>query len=91
MLTLNSLTYTMSGLPSSAGLDVMHLGVIADDVTGGTDLASVLRRDGLSVVQTLGVPESAPPPADVVVVSLKTRTAPVDVATSRGAVRPPPT
>jgi 3-dehydrotetronate 4-kinase len=60
----------------------MQLGVIADDVTGATDLASVLRRDGFSVVQTLGVPLSAPPPADVVVVSLKTRTAPVDEATA---------
>lgn len=60
----------------------MHLGIIADDVTGGTDLASVLRRDGLSVVQALGVPRSAPPEADVVVVSLKTRTAPVDRATA---------
>jgi uncharacterized protein YgbK (DUF1537 family) len=60
----------------------MQLGVIADDVTGATDLASVLRRDGFSVVQTLGVPRSVPPPADVVVVSLKTRTAPVDEATA---------
>jgi uncharacterized protein YgbK (DUF1537 family) len=60
----------------------MHLGVIADDVTGGTDLASVLRRDGFSVVQTLGVPPSIPPPADVVVVSLKARTAPASEATS---------
>src|SRR6188474_3348280 len=60
----------------------MHLGVIADDVTGATDLASVLRRDGWSVIQTLGVPESAVPPADVVIISLKTRTAPVHVATT---------
>jgi uncharacterized protein YgbK (DUF1537 family) len=52
----------------------MQLGVIADDVTGATDLASVLRRDGFSVVQTLGVPESVPPVVDVVVVSMKTRT-----------------
>lgn len=60
----------------------MQLGVIADDVTGATDLASVLRRDGFSVVQTLGVPHSVTPPADVVVVSLKTRTAAVDEATA---------
>jgi uncharacterized protein YgbK (DUF1537 family) len=60
----------------------MHLGVIADDVTGATDLASVLRRDGWSVIQTLGVPDSAVPPADVVIISLKTRTAPVHVATT---------
>ncbi len=65
----------------------MQLGVIADDVTGATDLASVLRRDGFSVVQTLGVPGSVPPPADVVVVSLKTRTAPVKeaIAAARAA------
>lgn len=60
----------------------MQLGVIADDVTGATDLASVLRRDGYSVVQTLGVPKTAAPLADVIVVSLKTRTAPVDEATA---------
>ena len=60
----------------------MQLGVIADDVTGATDLASVLCRDGFTVVQTLGVPQSATPPADVVVVSLKTRTAPVEEATA---------
>src|SRR4029453_266144 len=53
------------------------LGAIADDVTGGTDLGSVLRRAGLSVVQTLGVPRHAIPAADAVVISLKTRTAPV--------------
>ena len=56
------------------------LGVIADDVTGGTDLASVLRRDGFAVVQTLGVPHTNPPAADAVVVSLKSRTAAADEA-----------
>jgi uncharacterized protein YgbK (DUF1537 family) len=60
----------------------MHLGVVADDVTGATDLASVLHRDGWSVIQTLGVPEPSIPPADVVIISLKIRTAPVEVATS---------
>lgn len=53
------------------------LGAIADDVTGGTDLGSVLCRAGLSVVQTLGIPRNAIPQVDAVVVSLKTRTAPV--------------
>ena len=52
------------------------LGAIADDVTGGTDLGSLLRRAGLSVVQTLGVPGGRIPSADAVVISLKTRTAP---------------
>ena len=40
----------------------MFLGAIADDVTGGTDLASVLRRGGLTVVQTLGTPPIPPAP-----------------------------
>jgi uncharacterized protein YgbK (DUF1537 family) len=51
----------------------MLLGAIADDVTGGTDLASVLRRGGLTVVQTLET-VAIPPGADAVVVSLKIRT-----------------
>ena len=51
----------------------MFLGAIADDVTGGTDLASVLRRGGLRVVQTLDTLE-IPPRADAVVMSMKTRT-----------------
>src|SRR5688500_15744388 len=59
----------------------MYLGAVADDVTGGTDLASVLRRAGLAVVQTLDTPATVPQ-ADAVVVSLKIRTAAVDVATS---------
>jgi uncharacterized protein YgbK (DUF1537 family) len=63
----------------------MFLGAIADDVTGGTDLASVLRRAGLRVVQTLGLPPAILPPADAVVVSLKTRTAPVAEATAAAA------
>jgi len=62
----------------------MYLGAVADDVTGGTDLASVLRRAGLSVVQTLDIPEVAPT-ADAVVVSLKIRTAPAAEASSLAA------
>ena len=59
----------------------MLLGAIADDVTGGTDLASVLRRGGLTVVQTLDT-VAIPPGADAVVVSLKIRTADPGVARS---------
>jgi 3-dehydrotetronate 4-kinase len=59
----------------------MLLGAIADDVTGGTDLASVLRRGGLTVVQTLGT-LAIPAGADAVVVSQKIRTAPARVARS---------
>jgi uncharacterized protein YgbK (DUF1537 family) len=62
----------------------MFLGAIADDVTGGTDLASVLRRSGLTVVQTLDS-LAIPAGADAVVVSMKTRTVAVDVARSRAA------
>ena len=50
----------------------MFLGAIADDVTGATDLASVLRRSGLTVVQTLDT-LAIPAGADAVVVSLKIR------------------
>lgn len=67
----------------------MHFAAIADDITGGTDLASVLRRHGLDVVQLVDVPEFQLPPADAVVISLKTRTiASADaVAHSRRAAR----
>ena len=54
----------------------MILGVIADDFTGATDVASMLVRAGLKTVQVIGVPEGAPPAADAVVVALKSRTVP---------------
>lgn len=56
----------------------MYLGVIADDFTGGSDIALTLSRGGLRVVQHVGVPRSAAevPRADAVVVSLKSRTSP---------------
>jgi uncharacterized protein YgbK (DUF1537 family) len=53
----------------------MYLGVIADDITGASDLASMVRRAGARVVLAFGVPEEAPPAADVVVVATKTRQA----------------
>jgi uncharacterized protein YgbK (DUF1537 family) len=64
------------------------LGAIADDVTGATDLCSVLVRGGMRTVQTIGVPERGLD-ADAVVVALKTRTAPVGdaVAQSLEALR----
>ena len=60
----------------------MKFAAIADDITGATDLASVIRPAGLSVVQTIGVPRPPMPDADAVVVSLKIRTAPVGEATA---------
>ncbi|MCP8937685.1 four-carbon acid sugar kinase family protein [Alsobacter sp. SYSU M60028] len=60
----------------------MLLGVIADDLTGATDVALMLAREGMRVVQTVGTPASAAalPDADAVVVSLKSRTNPPDEA-----------
>ena len=56
----------------------MLLGCIADDLTGATDLAINLAREGLSVVQVNGVPHNGieVPDADAVVVALKSRTIP---------------
>jgi uncharacterized protein YgbK (DUF1537 family) len=58
------------------------LGCIADDFTGGTDLANNLVRTGMRTVQVIGVPGvgSAAPDTDAVVVALKSRTAPVQEA-----------
>ncbi len=54
----------------------MILGVIADDFTGATDVASMLVRAGMRTVQVIGVPDRPPPDADAVVVALKTRAIP---------------
>jgi uncharacterized protein YgbK (DUF1537 family) len=54
------------------------LGCIADDLTGATDLALMLAREGMRTVQVNGLPEvDAPvPKADALVVALKSRTVP---------------
>jgi 3-dehydrotetronate 4-kinase len=54
------------------------LGCIADDFTGGTDLANNLVKSGFRTVQTLGIPRGpkAAVGSDAVVVALKTRTCP---------------
>jgi len=50
----------------------MRLGVIADDFTGATDIASFLVQNGMSTVQVNGVPEQPlAHTADALVVSLK--------------------
>lgn len=52
------------------------LGVVADDLTGATDLATATVEEGLSALVVLGVPdETLELDADVVVVALKSRTA----------------
>jgi uncharacterized protein YgbK (DUF1537 family) len=65
------------------------LGVIADDFTGATDVASMLVRAGLRTVQVIGVPQGEAPAADAVVVALKSRTTPAAdaVAESLAALR----
>jgi uncharacterized protein YgbK (DUF1537 family) len=65
------------------------LGVIADDFTGASDVASMLVRAGMPTVQVLGVPEGDLPVADAVVIALKTRTIPAAeaVAQSLAAMR----
>ena len=54
----------------------MILGVIADDHTGATDVASMLVRSGLRTVQIIGVPTATTDAGDVdaVVIALKSRT-----------------
>ena len=57
------------------------LGVIADDFTGASDIASFLVENGLSAVQMNGVPSKPlAESVDAVVISLKSRSNPVDEA-----------
>lgn len=70
------------------------LGCIADDFTGATDLANNLVREGMRVVQIIGVPDASdvsrvPTDVDAIVVALKSRTAPAQeaVAESMAAAR----
>jgi uncharacterized protein YgbK (DUF1537 family) len=66
------------------------LGCIADDLTGATDLANTLVRQGMRTVQVIGVPPAGEPlpAADAIVVALKSRTIPAAeaVAMSRAAL-----
>ncbi|NQD67317.1 four-carbon acid sugar kinase family protein [Bacillus haikouensis] len=55
----------------------MRFGVIADDFTGGSDIASFFVKGGLSTVLYTGVPDiEEAPEAEVCVIALKTRTQP---------------
>jgi uncharacterized protein YgbK (DUF1537 family) len=59
------------------------LGAVADDVTGATDLGSMLSRNGMDVIQVLGPPgkeDTDDVEADAIVCALKTRTAPREQA-----------
>jgi 3-dehydrotetronate 4-kinase len=66
------------------------LGCIADDFTGGTDLAGMLVKAGMRTVQLIGIPTGPlPDDVDAIVIALKSRTSPVDdaVAESLAALR----
>jgi len=57
------------------------LGVIADDYTGATDLAAMIARTGLRVIQSIGVPNDAiADDVDCIVIALKSRSVPVSEA-----------
>lgn len=57
------------------------LGIIADDFTGASDIASFLVENGLRTIQMNGVPKSAlNDEIDAIVISLKSRSNPVDEA-----------
>jgi uncharacterized protein YgbK (DUF1537 family) len=60
------------------------LGCIADDVTGATDLASMLVNQGMRTLQVMDVPRPTDPVPDVdaLVVALKSRTVPPEQAVS---------
>ncbi|MDM5151780.1 3-oxo-tetronate kinase [Aeromonas salmonicida] len=59
----------------------MKLGVIADDFTGATDIAGFLVENGLATLQFSGIPAKADlTGVDAVVISLKSRSCPVDEA-----------
>ena len=61
----------------------MKLGCVADDYTGATDLAGLLRRSGASVKLHFGLPKTPSDGlADIEIVALKCRTEPVDQAIS---------
>jgi 3-dehydrotetronate 4-kinase len=68
----------------------LKLGCIADDLTGGTDLANEFARHGIKVIQVVGVPTAEldeiaghDDDFEVVVVALKTRTATAEQAVAQ--------
>lgn len=68
----------------------MRLGVIADDFTGATDIASFLVENGISTVQFNGTPATdTPVAAQAAVISLKSRSCPAEqaIAQSLAALR----
>lgn len=67
-----------------------RLGIIADDFTGATDIASFLVQNGLSTIQFNGVPQQHDAlTAQAIVISLKSRSCPAEqaIAQSLAALR----
>lgn len=60
----------------------MLLGVVADDITGATDLCLMLSREGMRVIQIMGIPDGPMPDADAIVIALKSRSIPAPEAVS---------
>ena len=62
----------------------MILGCIADDFTGSSDLANTLAKQGMAVTQYSGIPSNpAAPGVEAGVVSLKSRSLPVEDAVAQ--------
>ena len=68
--------------------DAEVIGIIADDITGGSDVAAALSAAGRRTVQVVGVPgpDLELPPHDAVVVSLKTRSVPLEEAVAEMSI-----
>ena len=63
---------------------MLQLGIIADDFTGASDIASFLVENGLRTVQMNGIPQRPlPDGVDAVVISLKSRSNPVNEAVAQ--------
>ena len=58
----------------------MKIGVIADDFTGASDIALTLAEAGMRTKQFVGVPDGVVEDCDAGVISLKSRTAPLEQA-----------
>ncbi len=79
--TLNPLEQRMHSSTSPSTSRAIRLGVIADDFTGGTDIAGFLVENGLSVIQLSDVPAlDAAVDSEAVVISLKSRSCPPEKA-----------
>lgn len=62
----------------------MILGCIGDDFTGSSDIANTLSREGMRVIQYVGIPQAkAASDVEAGVISLKSRTCPPDEAVSQ--------